>query len=242
MNKHLVVLTLPALVLLAGCGQTTPAQPQIEPQTDPVTGVHIAPLSNQFELASDTTFTAQGVDVDQCNAAIKDHFAQKMDADGTAVVTGTDAVQVDYVGRFPDGEVFDTSIESIAKACGVYTEYRNYNEKFVFVPSEGGVIEGFAQGVMGAAVNETRVVDIPADQAYGPTVISYPKESFPPKTGDYQKGEVLQTMVGDIVIVDVTDTEISVQNPHPFAGKDLRFALTVKKIGTPEEMMTPAQQ
>ncbi len=29
-------------------------------------------------------------------------------------------VVVDYIGRFESGEVFDTSVEEVAKQCGVY--------------------------------------------------------------------------------------------------------------------------
>ena len=37
-----------------------------------------------------------------------------------------DNITVDYIWRLEDGTVFDTSIESIAKACWKYNESRNY--------------------------------------------------------------------------------------------------------------------
>ncbi|MEI7558313.1 MAG: hypothetical protein WCJ45_05950 [bacterium] len=39
---------------------------------------------------------------------------------------------MDYVGRLDEQTVFDTSVESVAKACGKYNAGRNYNEGLSF--------------------------------------------------------------------------------------------------------------
>ena len=54
---------------------------------------------------------------------------------------------VDYVGRLDEQTVFDTSVESIAKACGKYASGRNYNEGLSFGVGAGQMIAGFDKGV-----------------------------------------------------------------------------------------------
>jgi peptidylprolyl isomerase len=61
-----------------------------------------------------------------CVQAVKDYLAAAdMKGNGTAVKQG-DAVVVDYIGRLDDGSVFDTSVESVAQACGKYSPQRDY--------------------------------------------------------------------------------------------------------------------
>ncbi|GAB3329972.1 FKBP-type peptidyl-prolyl cis-trans isomerase [Marivirga atlantica] len=60
-------------------------------------------------------------------------------------------VVVDYVGRFLDGRVFDTSIDSVARAEGVYNENRNY-QPFQFTLGVGAVVSGWDIGI--ALLNE----------------------------------------------------------------------------------------
>lgn len=48
--------------------------------------------------------------------------------DSSKTVANSNNVNVDYIGRLADGTVFDTSIESIAKKCNLYTPQRDYKQ------------------------------------------------------------------------------------------------------------------
>jgi FKBP-type peptidyl-prolyl cis-trans isomerase len=84
---------------------------------------------------------------------------------GEGVVTTGKIVKVDYIGKFENGTVFDTSIEEEAKKAGIYMEGRTY-EPFSFVPGKRQVIEGFDEAVIGMKVGEEKEVKIPPEKGY----------------------------------------------------------------------------
>ena len=77
-----------------------------------------------------------------------------------------DNISVNYTGSYVNGKVFDTSIESVAKANNLSP--RNNYEPLTFrvgqKPSE--VIEGFDKGVIGMKIGETKTLRIPPEEAY----------------------------------------------------------------------------
>ncbi len=79
-----------------------------------------------------------------------------------------DTVSVHYVGRFPGGKVFDTSMEKEAVAAGVYNRARDYKPLQVTLGA-GKVIPGFEEALVGMKLNEEKAVTIPPEKAYGKT-------------------------------------------------------------------------
>lgn len=134
-----------------------------------------------------------------------------------------DTVKVHYTGKFEDGTVFDTS------------EGRDPLE---FTLGEGQVIPGFEKGVEGMAPGESKLIDIPADQGYGPhydqLVMVVDKAEFPedmnPEVGDRLQ---LRQPDGSAVVVAVTKTDdstVTLDGNHPLAGKDLKFDVQLVDI------------
>ncbi|WP_375579900.1 FKBP-type peptidyl-prolyl cis-trans isomerase [Marivirga tractuosa] len=78
-----------------------------------------------------------------------------------------DRVEVNYVGKFLDGEVFDTSIESVAKDAGVYSEARTY-EPFSFILGQRQVILGWDVGIKLLNEGGKATLILPSYMAYGP--------------------------------------------------------------------------
>jgi len=75
-------------------------------------------------------------------------------------------VSVHYVGRFPGGKVFDTSMKSEAVKAGLYTPARDYRPLQVVLGTHQ-VIQGFEEALLGMKVNEEKEVTIPPEKAYG---------------------------------------------------------------------------
>lgn len=77
-----------------------------------------------------------------------------------------DAVSVHYVGKFPGGKVFDTSMRSEAEKAGLFNPARDYKPLQVVMGAHQ-VISGFEEALMGMKINETKEVTLPPEKAYG---------------------------------------------------------------------------
>ena len=72
--------------------------------------------------------------------------------EGVPAVAG-DSLTVNYIGRFDDGSVFDSSYDR--------------NQPFTFRLGAGSVIQGWDQGMVGMRVGGLRRLTIPPALAYG---------------------------------------------------------------------------
>ena len=77
-----------------------------------------------------------------------------------------DTLQVNYTGRTLDDKVFDSSIESVAKAAALNQPGRTY-EPIQFVVGTGGVIPGWDEGLLLLNEGEKATFVIPSSLAYG---------------------------------------------------------------------------
>jgi len=77
-----------------------------------------------------------------------------------------DTVSVHYVGKFPGGKVFDTSMKSEAIKSGLFSPARDYKPLQVVV-GKHQVISGFEEALLGMKINETKEVTLPPEKAYG---------------------------------------------------------------------------
>ena len=207
------MIALAGMLVLAGCGTETS-----NPQTN---------LTGDQNLS----ITSTGMNTQQ---AIKDYLAAaNADVQKVKVATG-DNIIVDYIGRLDDHNVFDTSVESIAKASGKYNPNKKYEAGLEFTVGAGQMIAGFDAGVVGMKLGETKTLKIPADQAYGQK-----KDELIGKIPLEQVGDLSGVSVGTQVllggkipatITEITDKDITVDANHELAGKDLIFDVTIKKI------------
>ena len=77
-----------------------------------------------------------------------------------------DTVSVHYLGKFPGGKVFVTSMQSAAVKAGLFSPARDYNPLQVVMGAHQ-VIIGFEEALIGMKVNETKEVTLPPEKAYG---------------------------------------------------------------------------
>lgn len=134
-----------------------------------------------------------------------------------------DNVKVHYTGKLKDGTVFDSSKD---------------RSPLQFQLGQGQIIPGFEQAVMGMSPGETKTVNIPSNQAYGPRledlIQEVPRQQLPTDM-EFNVGQRLQLgqekeypMI--VEVTDVTEASITLDANHPLAGKDLLFDIELLEI------------
>ena len=140
-------------------------------------------------------------------------------------VKNGDNISVDYVGSFQDGKVFDTSIESVAKANNLSNPNAQY-EPLNFTVGKRSVIEGFDEGVIGMKVGDTRTLTIPPEKGYpvdpsriqvSPIIQEIPATSVIPRVLEVPKSQFEQVFgpnrsVGDTVTIPDTNINVTITN------------------------------
>ncbi len=169
-----------------------------------------------------------------CGMSVKEYLAAAdFDGAGQEVQKWHDIV-VHYVWRLEDGTVFDTSVESVAKWCDKYSEWRNYDEGLAFKVWAGQMIWGFDRWVENMKIGQTKTIEIAAIDAYGEhdaekiMVVEKTKLNLP---WQYKEWATLYAQNGQAVtIVKVTETDVHLDTNHELAGKDLIFDITIVEI------------
>lgn len=140
-----------------------------------------------------------------------------------ALAEGT-RVLVHYTGTLDDGTQFDSS---------------RGREPLEVILGQGMVIPGFEKAIFGLEPGQSVTVTIPEEDAYGPhneeMVISIPKTSFPaeikPALGEQL---ILRSPDGNEVpalIVEVGETDVTLDANHPLAGFALTFEIELVSVG-----------
>lgn len=151
-------------------------------------------------------------------------FSGCVDKTGQAVKKG-DNISVNYVGSFQDGKVFDTSIESVAKANGLFTPGATYNP-LNFTVGNRQVIEGFDDGVIGMKKGDTRSLTIPPEKAYkvdprniqvSPIILELPATRVIPRVFEIPISQFEQSFgpnhsVGDTITIPDTNINSTIMN------------------------------
>jgi FKBP-type peptidyl-prolyl cis-trans isomerase 2 len=132
-------------------------------------------------------------------------------------------VKVHYTGRLEDGTEFDSS---------------KGKEPLEFTIGQGQLIPGFEQGVLGMGPGESKTINIPSDQAYGPhdpeKVIEMDRDQVPPGVEPQIGMQIRGTPPGGSPIVftvaGVDESKVTLDGNHPLAGKDLVFEIQLVEI------------
>lgn len=147
-------------------------------------------------------------------------------------VKAWDNIQVDYIWRLEDGTVFDTSIESIAKACWKYNEYRDYTEWLSFEAQGGQMVKWFDEWVIWMKVWQTKTVQFWPEDWYGEyddaAVVVAPTSEVWDMSQFKEWDTVDLWMWMPVKILKITDKEITFDFNHELAWKDLIFDITLK--------------
>jgi len=119
-----------------------------------------------------------------------------------------DTVVIEYVGRFPDGSVFDTSRYEVAEEHGLVEAQDAAPDDYSSLSFNVGdeeVIEGLEQGVIGLEAGDTETLTIP------------------PEVGLHVHAE--NGLHGDVTAV--TDDAVEIDFNHELAGRTLEFEVEI---------------
>lgn len=150
-----------------------------------------------------------------------------------------DTVTVEYVGRFEDGHVFNTSRHEAAVEHGLVEAQGAAPDDYtplVFTVGTGAVIPGLDDALVGMAAGETATVTVPPEEAYGEfdpeRVRSYDAETFEamvgqdPEVGLHVNAE--NGLHGDVTAI--RESEVEVDFNHELAGKTLVLEIEVVDV------------
>ncbi len=134
-----------------------------------------------------------------------------------------DRVKVHYRGTLQDGTVFDSSVGK---------------EPFEFIIGEGKVIPGFEKSIIGMSVGDVKTVTLAPEEGYGPRkkeLCAVVARCRFPETINLRSGAKLevQSSTGksaQAVVLDVTESEVTLDLNHPLAGQELIFELELIEI------------
>ena len=134
-----------------------------------------------------------------------------------------DKVKVHYKGSLRDGTIFDSSLN---------------REPFVFVIGEGSVIPGFEKGIVGMCAGDTKTITLPPEEGYGlhrEELCAVVARSRIPSTINHRQGIKLEVQSSSgtsaqALVLQVTDSNVTLDLNHPLAGKELVFELELIEI------------
>ncbi len=169
-----------------------------------------------------------------------------------------DKVKVHYIGTLDDGSVFDAS-EEAADQCGDGCDDGGCGDDknsggcgdggcgcgghetsgpMEFVIGEGNLIPKFEEAVIGLEPGQSVKVRIASDDAYGPRVdemvavidrTEIPSE-IEPTIGDHMEVILEDGTPMPVMVIDVTETSVTLDANHPLAGMDLNFEIKLVEI------------
>ena len=138
------------------------------------------------------------------------------------MIENGNVVDVHYVGKLTDGNVFDSS---------------EGREPLKFEVGSGQIIPGFENAVMGKTIGDKVTVTINPEMAYGEVredlFVQLPLDKMP---GDVEVGQMLQAMTDDgratqVRVHEVNTDNVIIDGNHPLAGQDLIFDIEIVSVG-----------
>ena len=141
----------------------------------------------------------------------------------TAAKSG-DSVKVHYTGSLDDGTIFDSSRD---------------REPLEFTIGSNMVIPGFENAVTDMEPGATKTITIASADAYGPRnpeLVHQLERSQIPEGVELTPGAPLQAEGPNgetvlLTVVEVSETNVTLDANHPLAGRDLTFEIELVSIG-----------
>lgn len=144
-----------------------------------------------------------------------------------------DFVLFNYIGRYADGEVFDTSYKGVAEEHRIFVEDREYSPVGVTIGA-GEIIQGIEKALLGMEVGEKKTVVVPPEKGYGmprdDLLVPVLVEQFTSVGLEPVEGMYVMTDAGMAKILKVEGNVVTLDFNHPLAGKTTIFEIEVVEI------------
>ena len=156
--------------------------------------------------------------------------------------TKGDFITIDYTAKVKEtGEIFDTTIEDIAKKESLYKQGDIYEPKLVVI-GEGWMLKTLDESFPNFEIEKPSVIEISPDKAFGPRdpnkVKLVPLRRLTDKSITPTLGMRIEYDGKPATIRTVGAGRVQLDFNPPLAGKTLLYEVTVKKkLETPEEKM-----
>lgn len=146
-----------------------------------------------------------------------------LSACGSAVAEDGDTVRVDYTLSLSDGTVYQTTVG---------------NQPLEFIIGKGSMLADFEEAVIGMKAGESKTITIVAADAYGEyredLIITIKRSQIQGgedvKAGDYLTVTNSEGRTSRVKVIDVSDSNVTIDTNHPLAGEDLTFKIDLLKI------------
>ena len=144
-----------------------------------------------------------------------------------------DFLLIDYVARVSEtGEVFDTTLEEVAKEEGVYKEGALY-EPMLVVVGEGWILKALDESLLNLELGKKEKIKIPPEKGFGerdPDKIRlYPLRKLRAQGITPQVGMQLQIDGRLATVRTIGSGRVLLDFNPPLAGKTLVYEVTVQK-------------
>ena len=135
-------------------------------------------------------------------------------------------VKIAFTATYPDGELFDTSSETVAAEHGDDADKR-FRPIVLEVGAEPG-IRSLQDGLLGLEVGDETTIEVPHDEL----LVEYDREAFEAMTGEpaEERADVhaLTGLLGTVVAVE--EASVTVDYDPDRAGQPLIFEVEVLEI------------
>jgi len=150
-----------------------------------------------------------------------------------------DFILIDYVAKVVEtGEVFDTTLEDVARKEGIYREGALY-EPMLVVVGEGWVLKALDEAIQGLELNKPSKIEIPPEKAFGlrdpEKVKLYPLRRLRARGIRPQVGMRVEIDGRLATVRTIGSGRVQLDFNPPLAGKTIEYEVTVRKVLEMEE-------
>ncbi|MEA3329558.1 MAG: FKBP-type peptidyl-prolyl cis-trans isomerase [Nanoarchaeota archaeon] len=143
-----------------------------------------------------------------------------------------DFIELEFVGKVKDGEIFDTNIPEKAKEIGLQIE----NKHLIICIGQQMVLPGLDKALEDKQTDNLYTIELPPEHAFKDRkkelIRLMPKHAFTEKKIDPRPGMTLALDQTLVKIISVSGGRILVDFNNPLAGKDITYIFTIKRIVT----------
>lgn len=153
-----------------------------------------------------------------------------------------DFIELNYTGKLPDGTVFDTTEETVAKENDLPTENRQFKPAVICV-GEQQILPGLDAELVGKEIGKDYTITLPPEKAFGKRDIKkmkiIPSSTFKEHKMDPRPGLQIEVDGEMGTVTRVAGGRIIVNFNHPLAGREVIYQIKInRKVTDQKEQIT----